>query len=168
MLAYPHRASETPARHCGLSTLTTRVPKGVTMKSYVWKWKAMKSRQRLSRLHRLVAATLYTSWTKLPQTRPDDSLMGWTSGLAGALSSVLDLQQSTGATQYVTLDVDRLARQLGIGQLEVLKITIDLQVALERQFSSIRSEPFFALWTTSNTERRPQLKVMAAMPPLMQ
>src|SRR3990167_8895589 len=138
------------------------------MKSYVWKWKAVKSRQRLSRLHRLVAATLYTSWTKLHKTRPDDSLLVWTSDLAGALSWALDLQQSTGAIQYVPLNVDRLARQLGTGQLEVLKMTIDLQVALERRFSSIRTEPFFALWTTSSAERRPQSKVMAAMPPLMQ
>jgi len=138
------------------------------MNSSEWKLKERNSRRRLSRLHRLVASTLFTSWTTRCGKEPTSSLLDWTSGLVADLSWVLDRKLTEEGTPYVELSLDQLEHQIGIGRLQVIELLIDLQAALERELKSTRTEPYFVLWNTSKSTHPLPLKEMAATPRLMQ
>lgn len=132
------------------------------MNWFVWSLKARRSRRRLNRLHRLVAGTLYTSWTSQCGIPPDDSLLGWTSGLTADLSWVLDQQQNEDGTRYAEVYVDRLAHQIGTEPLTVVEMTLELNRRLHQAYPSDRMEPYFELLITSKNTLRSPLKVIAA------
>lgn len=138
------------------------------MKYYEWKWKEWNSRRRLNKLHRLVAGTLYTSLTSRGGQAPTSLLLDWTSGLVADLSWVLVQTQNGDGIRYVELALDQLEHQTGISRLLVLGILMDLQHVLERNIKSTRTEPYFALWTTSKNTHLLPLRAQAGMPQRMQ
>lgn len=131
------------------------------MKYLNWKWKARNSRRRLSNLHRLVADTLFTSWTERYGRGPTSSLLDWTSGLTADLSWALDQKPNEADTRFVEVPVSLLARQLGISNTQVAELLTDLQIALDRQYKSIRTAPYFELLITSKIARPSPLKAVA-------
>ena len=132
------------------------------MRSLTWKWKARSSRRRLSRLHRLVAGTLYTSWTRRYGLEPTSSLLDWTSGLTADLSWVLAQKPNEVSTRSVEIPLPLLSHQLGMSNTQVAELLTDLQIALDHRYRSIRTAPYFELLITSKPARPSPLKAVAA------